>query len=43
MLLSSSFAVSIHAPYIGSDLACKSGDPVDVVSIHAPYIGSDVA
>ena len=33
--------VSIHAPYIGSDLAYALGAVCHIVSIHAPYIGSD--
>ena len=35
-------AVSIHAPYIGSDGRPAQGRQHHQVSIHAPYIGSDV-
>ena len=33
--------VSIHAPYIGSDVTMYIFIEVKRVSIHAPYIGSD--
>ena len=35
--------VSIHAPYIGSDLHDLMTAIGIIVSIHAPYIGSDVS
>ncbi len=38
----SEHVVSIHAPYIGSDVQLKPDGPVKGVSIHAPYIGSDI-
>ena len=36
-------AISIHAPYIGSDVEHIPDAPLCKVSIHAPYIGSDAA
>ena len=42
-LLCASLLVSIHAPYIGSDLIDAHAIPLIYVSIHAPYIGSDLS
>ena len=35
--------ISIHAPRVGSDVACRVEDVIVRISIHAPRVGSDPA